>query len=175
MPILKFPESRQTYSYDCGAKAVQAVLIYYGIDVDESTIFKIAGTSEKGTSIKGIENVIKKYKLKSTIKEMTIEDLKGYVLKKIPVIILVQAWPIEKVKDWENCWHTGHFVVVIGFDRKNVYFEDPFKNVRTYLPFKKFVERWHDKDLDSKKYEHLGIAVYGKKATYHPEKAILMG
>ncbi len=174
MHILKFPESRQTYSYDCGAKAVQAVLIYYGIDIDESTVFKIAGTSERGTSIKGIQAVIKQFKLKHTTRELTTTQLKKYVAKKIPVIILVQAWPTEKVKNWKNCWTTGHFVVVIGFDKKNIYFEDPFKNVRTYLPFKQFEDRWHDKDLDGKRYEHLGIAIYGKKPSYHPEKAILM-
>jgi predicted double-glycine peptidase len=35
MKILKIPELRQAYVYDCGANAVQSVLEYYGIDIKE--------------------------------------------------------------------------------------------------------------------------------------------
>jgi len=40
MKILDFPELRQTFNYDCGAKALQSVLAYYGIDIREEEIIK---------------------------------------------------------------------------------------------------------------------------------------
>lgn len=38
--MLNFPELRQTYGYDCGAKATEAVLAYFGMDIREDLIMK---------------------------------------------------------------------------------------------------------------------------------------
>ena len=41
---LNFPELRQTYNYDCGASALQGVMVYYGVEMREDVLMKEAGT-----------------------------------------------------------------------------------------------------------------------------------
>lgn len=173
MKILKFPELRQTYSWDCGVCAIQSVLDYYGLDVRESTIMKLAGTTKGGTPVSGIKKVAKEYGLDFKAGEMTIEDIKSYLDKKIPVILLVQAWSDKKV-NWEKDWADGHYVDAIGYNKSRIFFEDPSTVLRTYLTYDEFEKRWHDGSLRGKKYIHWGMAVFGKKASYNPNKTVHM-
>ena len=40
---------RQTYDFDCGAKALQTVMAYYGVDVREDELMETLGTGTQGT------------------------------------------------------------------------------------------------------------------------------
>lgn len=83
MHILDFPILRQTYNYDCGAKALQCVFEYYGIDVREDHIMKIAHTNSKdGTSIDNLVKTAKHYWLKAESRALNIEDIKNLLIKK---------------------------------------------------------------------------------------------
>jgi len=173
MKILDFPELRQTYEYDCGAKVLQAVLVYYGVEVSEGLIVKHAKTSEKsGTSIKNILNVLRRYGLKFDSKVMSIKELKNYIDKKIPVIILLQAWSLNKI-DYTHHYNNGHFVVAIGYDNDKIIFEDPYSFTRAFLTEKELESRWHGKD-NRKKIVHWAAAVYGKNPHYDSSKMIHM-
>ena len=164
MKILEFPTLRQTYNYDCGAKVMEAVLAYYGVDINEEKIINLARTTKKGTPVEGLINVAKHFKLKCESKKLNISDLKKFIDKKVPVIILIQAWPIRKVKDWKKNWKDGHYVVVIGYDKNKIYFQDPSSISRTYLSYKELEERWHDIDLrEGKKYIKFGIIINGRR------------
>ena len=175
MKLLNFPELRQTYEYDCGSKALQAVLEYYGIDVSEGSIMRVAGTSRKsGTPIKGILKVLKKYNLKLKEGQLTITQIKKYLNKKIPVILLLQAWTGKKKINWEKDWSDGHYVVAIGYNKNKFYFADPRSVLRTYLTYKELNKRWHDKE-SGETYIHYGISVFGKKPKFNPKKRIHMG
>ena len=176
MKILNFPDLRQIYDYDCGANAAQSVLDYYGIDKKESEITKIAGTTKAGTSIKGVIKALKKYGLKTKKGEMTVEQIKKFIDRKIPVILLVQAWTKQEKPDWEKDWKDGHYVIAIGYGKHKFYFEDPTSELRTYMVYKELDKRWHDIDtgIKRKKYVHFGIAVYGKKPSYSLKKKIHM-
>lgn len=173
MQKIKFPELMQTYSWDCGAKAMQSVLIYYGFDVPEQIVMKIAHTTSSGTSAVGIERVVRKYKLKYECKKMTKDDLKLHVKKKIPVIILLQAWSGKKKVDWEHRWADSHYVVVTGYDERRLYCEDPWTIHQTYLTWTELEKRWHG-IIRHKRYHHWGLAVFGKEATYDPGKLVHM-
>ena len=175
MKILNFPELRQTYNYDCGANAVQSILAYYGIDTNESKIMKIAGTNKKeGTRPSKIIKTFEKFGLKTKSKEMTIDQVKKFIDKKIPVLLLIQAWSKDKNVNWEKDWKDGHYAIAIGYDKIKLYFEDPSSIFRTYLNYKEFEKRWHDKGRKNKKYVHYGIAVYGKKPMFSFEKKLHM-
>jgi ABC-type bacteriocin/lantibiotic exporter with double-glycine peptidase domain len=170
---LKFPELRQTYEWDCGAKALQAVLTYYGIEIREELLMKYAKTNSKdGTSISKMQYVLKKFELKFDAKQMTIKDLKNYIDRKIPVIILLQAWN-GKILNYTNDFHDGHWVVAIGYDANKIIFEDPYSFERTFLKSKELEERWHAKEKDNI-ILNFGIAVFGKKPKYNPNKIIHM-
>lgn len=175
--MLNFPLLRQTYEYDCGAKSLHSVLIYYNIDVSEEEIIAITKTNKKGTPVKGIIKAAKHFGLKASEERLNIEQLKKYIKKKIPVIVLLQAWPKSKVRNWRQHWDDGHYVVAIGYDRKKIYFADPYSILRTYLTHGELKERWHDIDSSiKKKYFNLGLPIIGDGGEYrNPKKIIPLG
>lgn len=173
MKLLDFPELRQIFEFDCGANVLQSVLAYYGIEINEEKILKEAKTSKKGTLVKNMENVIKNYGLKMCSASMDIADVKKYIDKKIPVILLIQAWSKNKKNDWQKDKKDGHYVAAIGYDRNNIYFEDPYSFKRTFLTLKELNIRWHAV-LEKREYLNYGIAVYGKKPKFNSKKTIHM-
>ncbi len=176
MRILDFPILRQAYEYDCGATALQSVLAYYGIEVREGSIMKIAGTNrEYGTSISRIKAAIKKHGLKCISKEMNIDELKKFIGKNIPVIVLMQAWTKKKNVNWEKDWNDGHYAVIIGYDKSRLILADPSSFTRVFLKFREFSKRWHGKDRNVKKYANQGFAIYGRKLAYNSKKIVHMG
>ena len=165
--MLDIPCLRQAFDYDCGAVVLQAVLAYYGIEIREDKLIKMAGTSKKkGTNPAAMVKVLKKYGLEIEEGEMTMNEIKNFLKNKVPVIIFIQAWINKKSIDWVNNWGDGHYVIVIGYDEKKIYFEDPGAFKRTYLNWEELEMRWHDQDFDGKKYHNYGIAAYGKKPVY---------
>lgn len=173
MKQLEFPELRQTYEWDCGANALQAVLTYYGVKIREELLIKYAKTNSKdGTSIAKMQYVLEKFKLKFDAKEISIKDLKSYIDREIPIIILLQAWNGKNI-NYSNDFHDGHWVVVIGYDANKIFFEDPYTFERTFLKNKELEQRWHAKEND-RKICNFGIAVFGKKHEYNAKKTIHM-
>ena len=172
--MLKFPNLKQFFNYDCGACAMMGILDYYGIEAEEREIIKIAGTNSKtGTSFEGFKKVAKKFGFKCRIKQLTIDDLKKSIDKKQPVIICLQAYVEKKKPDWKKEWKFGHYAVAIGYDSKKMYFVDPGILEETYISFAELDKRWHDKEA-RKKFVHMSIVFYGKKPKYNPEKAVHM-
>lgn len=162
--ILTFPELRQVYSFDCGANALQSILTYYGYDIREEEIMRMAGTTEEnGTSPSGLMSVAKKYGIPNEFHEnLTIDFLKKCIDNGFPVIISLQAWVDDPDRiDWNNTWDEGHYVIAIGYDNRRIYFEDPSSTKRTSLTFEELDERWHDIEEDGKKYYHHGIIFKG--------------
>lgn len=170
---LNFPELRQTSDYDCGATVLQAVLAYYGREVSEEVVLKLAKTSkEEGTAISRILGTLEDFGLQFDKKVMTNSDLKMYLDKKIPVIILLQAWREEKI-DYARDFADGHWAVVIGYDNERIIFEDPYTFERSFLTEKELSERWHGQE-DGQVITNLGIAVYGPEPNYDSKKLIHM-
>ena len=78
---------------------------------------------------------------------LTLTDLEQFNANGTPVIIAGQAWrdPEEENRSWDTLWDDGHYMVVIGLDKDNVYFEDPsLLGSRGYIPRQEFLSRWHD-------------------------------
>ncbi len=176
MRWIDFPNLRQTFEYDCGAKAMHAILAYYGINTNEYDVLRIARTGPRlGTSLHGMLAVAKHFRLNARIEEISIEELKKYIDKKMPIILLLQAWPNHTVKNWKNHWADGHYVVAIGYDRKKIYFEDPYSILRTYLTYKELERRWHGWGDSRKERRHnVGIIVEGRKGLYSSTRAVHM-
>jgi predicted double-glycine peptidase len=173
MNILEFPAMRQTYEFDCGAKALQSVLAYYGIYTREELLLKHAKTSiDDGTSIDQMCRVITSHKLSHTSRTMELHECTNFIDQKIPVIILLQAWSYQDI-DYATTYENGHWVVLIGYDTERVIFEDPYAFYRTYLTHAEFVRRWHGQEND-KPILHHGIAVFGKEPNYDPDRMICM-
>ncbi|MFH0867918.1 MAG: cysteine peptidase family C39 domain-containing protein [Candidatus Woesearchaeota archaeon] len=174
MKMLRFPKLRQTYDHDCGAKALQAVLAYYGIEVREDVLIKHTETTKDGTSIDEIVNALGEYGLDSESRTMTIEEVIGFINSKIPVMLVLQAWTKKDQVDWENDWDDGHYAIAIGYSKKKMYFEDPSSFHRTFLAFNELKERWHDVGTNGNKYINYGIAIYGKKPGFKLDMPVHM-
>ena len=163
MKTLAFPELRQTYGYDCGASALQSVLVYYGIEeLREDEIVQLAGTTEKdGTTPTGIMRVLQAFGLEHEAGVLTLADVCTAINYGHPVIMALQAYRDDTRIPYAKCWDDGHWVCAIGYDATRVYFEDPSSYKRTWLGFPQLLERWHDVGDNGKKLEHWGCIVKG--------------
>jgi len=174
MKVLNLPRQHQTYGYDCGAAVLEIVLAYYGIELREELVMKRAGTTINGTPIKGIVDTAAKLGLKCASKAMTIDEVKKYLDRKIPVILLLQAWTSKKKVNWEKDWADGHYVIAIGYNREKVVFQDPYSFKLTYLKYDELEQRWHDIDSKGRKYVHHCIAIQGRKPEFSKHRIIHM-
>jgi predicted double-glycine peptidase len=158
--------TRQTYDFDCGVKALQTVMAYYGVDVREDKLIKELRADEDGTSVERMIAVAKARGFLVEAKEhLSIGDLKEYVRNGNPVIVLLQAWAERymTLKDWKNDYDDGHYAIVIGYRRGILIFEDPSSFRRTWLKEQEFLARWHDIDSHSRRtYEQFGLILLGK-------------
>lgn len=171
--LLAFPHAIQTYEHDCGAAVLQSVLMYYGIEVRKEVIFKRAKTNSKvGTLIKGMVHTLDFYGLKHISAPMTLDEVKKYLDKKIPVILLVQGG-VDDPSEYPTDYDDSHWVVAIGYDKKNVYLEDPYAYSHVYLTHAELAARWHGREGKAKHVHH-GIAAFGKKPTYNRDKIVHM-
>jgi uncharacterized protein len=159
--MLFVPDVLQYSDFDCGDVCVQAVMAYYGYDLNEIKLLKKLKTRKgDGTGTEHIVEFFEKSKFKVEARSMDVKDLISFINKKIPIIVLAQAWKKSKVK-YRRTKAFGHYMVVIGYDDNNLYFEDPAIFGKGYIPIKEFEKRWHAEDKKAvKKY---GIAVWGKK------------
>ena len=171
MKIIEFPELRQAYNYDCGASALQSVLVYYGYQEREDKLLKKLKATrtdifDNGVKISEIVKVLKSYNLIVEVKRgLKAEDLPQYVDKEIPVIVLLQAWRDSKSpKSWKTDYVDGHYVVSIGYNNNKIIFEDPSSYWRTFLTFNELDDRWHAID-DEGKNDPISVAIIvkGKK------------
>ncbi|MDF1667491.1 MAG: peptidase C39 family protein, partial [Planctomycetota bacterium] len=139
------PDVVQKTDYSCGCAALQSVLAYWGIDLSEKQITKDAKVDPNvGAELEDLAKVAIAQGCVAVLKEKwTLKDLYKELKAKRPVIVLIQAWRENKKLAWKDDWDDGHYVVVIGMDRKNVYVEDPsLEDARGKIPLKEFVERW---------------------------------
>lgn len=156
--IIHVPMTRQNNDYTCGVTALQSILGYYGFDkrLDELSA-GVKPNPEDGTNYLNIANYAKSQGFDVSIRtNMTLDELKGYIDKKKPVLLAIQAWADSNSNYSSGKNEDGHYVVAIGYDEKNFYFMDPSTlGHYTYIPTAKFISRWHDYDS------------YGKKVLIH--------
>jgi predicted double-glycine peptidase len=159
--ITAAPLVHQSTTYSCGAASLQSVLAYYDVEMNESDLQKELGTTQEGTGSEKIVEVAEGQGLKVVQKyNSTVEDIKKHLNKKQLVIVEFQAWQDETRKvSYKDDWESGHYAVVIGMDKKNIYMMDPsLLGSRGVLPITEFLERWHD--TDSKKVKKYQNAIF---------------
>jgi predicted double-glycine peptidase len=181
------PKVIQSTGYSCGASSLQAVLMYWGVCTEERELLEPLETSQDmGTAPEKIVDVAISYGLEaSLLEQITTDDLKRSIENRIPVIIIAQAWNgYEKdgiwvtirPERWEEVWNDGHYMVVIGVDSRNVYFEDPaLLGTRGAIPIEEFLSRWHfsregdNPDEQTRIYIHPAIIIAGNRPASHPD------
>lgn len=177
--VITFPEIRQSTNYSCGVSCVQGILYYYGIDIREDKLIKIFGAKPTTDIHSGVDpdilvsTITQRWGLRVDMRPMDIDTVKDYIDKNIPVILAIQAWRKEdkavEGTDYLDSYQDGHYIVAVGYNDTYIVFEEPsLLSNRGYLSYEELENRWHDMDFNGNKYEHLGIAIYGKPPKYDP-------
>lgn len=164
--------TRQGTEYSCGACALQAVLSYWGKEVDEADLMKLLRTTpEEGTYPENIVLGAHSLGFEAELKEnLTLDDVERFTANGNPVIALAQVWRSEKgtAKSAAEDWDDGHYIVILGVDEDYVYFQDPYVHMsKAFMPRKIFEDHWHQAmggDLKKNpKLNHLAIFIRGRK------------
>lgn len=172
---LPVPIVRQATSYSCGAAAMQAVFQYWGVyDGSESGLYERLGTTEDdGTDPRAMARVARELGLEAELKEgLSLEDLRAALGEGRTVVLDLQAWEAEDDPtpgDYRDNWEDGHYVVLVGMDRRFVYVMDPSLGTGGYgwMTIEELPSRWRDyEDRDGKLWrnERLGLIVSGERA-----------
>lgn len=171
--MIDLPGGRQTFDFDCGAKALQLVMAYYGVDVREDELLQELEIDRYGVPVKNLVSAAERRGFQVAAQcGVPLETLKQYVDENQPVIVLVQAWAERymTIEDWKRDDDDGHYVVVIGHSGYIIVFEDPASFRRTWMTEEEFVARWHDVDpRTGERLDHFAMVLLGKA----PAKTVL--
>jgi ABC-type bacteriocin/lantibiotic exporter with double-glycine peptidase domain len=67
-------------------------------------------------------------------------------------------------QEWQKNDKDGHYVIVIGYGKDKIIFEDPSSFSRTWLNFQEFLSRWHDVNpKNNKPIIHFGMVLQGQE------------
>jgi predicted double-glycine peptidase len=165
--VIDLHSGRQTFDFDCGPKALQSVMAYYGVEVREDELIKVLETGSEGTSVGSMVAVARRhgFEVKASA-NWTLNELKSMVEAGHPVIVLLQAWANRymTLEDWRNDYDDGHYAIVVGCAKGLLLFEDPASFRRTWLREREFMARWHDRDAKTEKlYQHFGMVLLGRE------------
>ena len=164
---IRIPGVQQHDNYSCGAAALMAVCSYHGVGPEELEEYKkkLGTNEENGTNVHDIQKMARDLGLEAEIRhEMTLDELRKRLDEGSPVIVSIQAYgdPDTYYRD-----DNGHYVVAVGHDDGNFYFEDPvLPGRRGFLPVKEFDRRWHDDEGTTDKpdpHAHLGVVIRRKQ------------
>jgi succinylglutamate desuccinylase len=132
--MLKIDSFRQKPGY-CGPASLKIVLGYLGVKITEKKLALISGCNPScGIGADGLVGAAQKLGFSAHVKDFSdLEDIRKWVnRKKIPVIV-----------DW-FAFEGGHYSVVSGIDRENIYLEDPSLGHRRALKLSTFMRLWFD-------------------------------
>ena len=115
---------RQRDAYSCGPRALQTALEYCGLSVKYRELKKLCDTNEEGTKVEKLEEVVRRFGLKTISMEGDVEKLKKYLDQNCLVIILWYTGIISGQK-------TGHVVVAYCYDDNYIFAYDSDHNLCT--------------------------------------------
>ena len=171
--MIDIPGGRQTFDFDCGAKALQLVMAYYGIDIREDELIKELEIDRYGVPMKNMISAAEKRGFQVVTKcGFTLEAVKQYVDENCPAIVLVQAWAERYITldEWKEDNDDGHYAIVVGYHGYAIVFEDPASFRKTWMTEEEFIARWHDIDpRTQEKLDQFAMVLLGKQ----PAKKVL--
>ncbi len=107
--IPKVPVIIQMEALECGAASLAMILAYYKRWIPLSVLREECGVSRDGSNVFGIFKAAEHYGLKAKAYRYGMDKLHTV---NMPAVLF---------------WNNNHFVVLCGFDKKNVYLNDPAK------------------------------------------------
>jgi ABC-type bacteriocin/lantibiotic exporter with double-glycine peptidase domain len=141
------PSGTQAYTYDCGTKALQLVMAYYGEEVPYYKLLrKIRSHKRYGIPERKLANIARGYGFKVTsLNRCSLNQIRKSIDNNQPVIVLMQAWSEKALtsEEWKSTEEFGHYSIIIGVSENCVYFNDTLSFYTAWLNVKEFMSRWH--------------------------------
>lgn len=152
------PVVEQLTEDSAGAAAVQSVLAYYGKELtDQVEVMEGVGTDAQGTAAEDMVTFANQNGVFSWRQaNVTMSEIENQLRLGNPVIVELMAWSEDASTDttYADDWEDGHYAVVIGMNKDNVYLMDPaLSGGRGFIPMSEFQERWHNLSSSGEK-EH---------------------
>jgi hypothetical protein len=131
---LKLHNYQQEDIHSCGFVAALTIARYFKPGTDAKKVLDAVRPSvNHGVDRFNLLASLKKLGIRAKFKrDLTVNDLRRYVARGIPVIVSV----------WPEDWFSDHWTVVQGFDRKRVFLTN-----HSSLPVKFFRKQWSDMDM----------------------------
>jgi len=162
------PDVQQRTHFSCGAAVVHSICSYYGLGLPSHYDYftHLETDEEYGTPPHKISNYLNQIGISAKVQsDMSVKDVCQNVQKGKPVILVLQAYGNPKAYKTDA---SGHYVVAIGYDKKNIIFEDPWLNcVRGYISKTELLTRWHDCDYNNNHYIKTGIICYKRSKSFY--------
>jgi ABC-type bacteriocin/lantibiotic exporter with double-glycine peptidase domain len=109
---------------------------------------------------------------------VTVADLERAVDSREPPIVDLQAWS-DRQAPWAEIWDAGHYVVMVGYDDKRLFFMDPCTlspEGYAFLLRTEFEARWHDLTGDHDvRVAHMTIFARGSRQPWVPNEPLPSG
>jgi len=128
----------------CGPASLKIVLEYYGVNKTEKELFKLCKTKKDlGTDDKSIKKAAEKLGFKVKIKNnSSFKDIEKWLDKGVPVIV---NWFTRGRTDYSDSdVSDGHYSVVAGLDKNNIYLQDPEIGRIRKIDKEDFMTVWFD-------------------------------
>lgn len=165
--LIDLPDVRQSFGYDCGPACLRSIATYYGVGTGkEDDFIQACRAKPDGAHPRDIVKAAKALGLKAEFHDhYTAGKLRNRIKEGKPVICEIQAWG-NAVKYFRL--EDGHYVVAIGYDDDNIFFEDPsLKGVRGFLTYEEMEERWQELEENGDQWFHSVIVVWNES---HPKQ-----
>jgi predicted double-glycine peptidase len=151
--LIQVPVVQQCQGFSCGAAATLALLRYWRIDayarVDEAALYDVLRTTQaRGTEPEPMAELFRRSGLEARYRtgDVRVDELERAVDACEPPIVDLQAWS-DHHAPWRETWDAGHYVVMVGYDERRLFFVDPSRATPrgyAYLERDELDERWHD-------------------------------
>jgi predicted double-glycine peptidase len=184
--LIRVPPVKQRTNFSCGNAATLSLLRYWRWDayasVEETALYlPLQTTHAKGTEPEPIAAFLNRthgVTAEYRHSDVTVAELERAIDARQPPIVDLQAWRDQETP-WRDLWDAGHYVVMVGYDRENLFFMDPCTvapSAYVYLPRAELAERWHDLAGDhDEPVERMAIFARGSTATRMHDGSISEG
>jgi uncharacterized protein len=181
--VVYHPLVRQQTPATCGVASLTSVLYRFErYERGERPLaHELHSNPSFGTNVQDIVRVARAHGLTASWREhLRLSDVRRYLGQGYSIIVELQAWrgPASKAQPWRKVEDDGHYVVLMGMDRKNAYFMDPaVAGKYAYVPLKELRERWHGwlnfKDGGYRRLRSLGVLIHGPRGERPDPRDIL--
>ena len=129
------------------------VFKFFGKNLTEKELTKVAKTTKNGTTHQNIINTTRKAGFYCLAHEnSTLNELRAFIDKGLPAI----------VNYTEPDTNEGHYAVIIGYTKNKLIMNDPWNGKNFKIKNRDFLSRWHDRNK-SDHYNHWFLIISKKK------------